>query len=492
MPNLGYDQIGTSQQGMGPWLSASRFNLPVDGTITELVAYIGTTAATNCMIIIYNAAGAIVYQTPEIPAVIGGWTIHVLPTPLALPAGDYWLAAWTPAYGGRYLPFDLTGPALESGWYNNVTYPAVPTNLFADWRTNAPDIRSYSIYAVYTTGPPPPNEPPVANFSYAPVAPTVGQNVQFTDLSDDPNGVETIASWIWNFGDGATSTLQNPTHNYAADGSYVVTLTVTDNGGLTDTIQQIITVYSIPPELITGITPFTVDLDPGTYSVEIEPVTPLGAGFVRWSDGDTANPRIVTIIAEVTTSLVAEYETRILTILADPDGLGISPEPGTYVYEKGTQTLLIIATPSDPSNVFDYWSINPIPPGFNDKDPSIVLTMDENYTLQPHFKALPVTSGKLSVIAYLGATEIIADGLIVETAEAFKTPLIDKELPEGRYTIRVSLDNWVSYQEKAVDIIAGEPSSLEFNFAPTPTIPFPLMVVPPTLIGLALVYGAVG
>jgi len=38
-------------------------------------------------------------------------------------------------------------------------------------------------------------------------------------------------SYLWDFGDGTTSTLENPSHTYAADGSHTVSLTVTDGSG---------------------------------------------------------------------------------------------------------------------------------------------------------------------------------------------------------------------------------------------------------------------
>jgi hypothetical protein len=53
--------------------------------------------------------------------------------------------------------------------------------------------------------------------------------VVFTDKSVDPDGV--IVSRAWDFGDAATSTATNPIHDYAAKGSYDVTLTVTDDNG---------------------------------------------------------------------------------------------------------------------------------------------------------------------------------------------------------------------------------------------------------------------
>ncbi len=51
--------------------------------------------------------------------------------------------------------------------------------------------------------------------------------VQFTDQSTVP----APTAWLWEFGDGATSTQQNPAHTYAEDGVYTVRLTVTGSGG---------------------------------------------------------------------------------------------------------------------------------------------------------------------------------------------------------------------------------------------------------------------
>ncbi len=80
------------------------------------------------------------------------------------------------------------------------------------------------------------NVAPVANFT----ASTNGLTANFTDTSSDSDG--SIASRSWNFGDGATSTLANPSRTYAASGTYNVTLTVTDNGGLTHSRTTAVTV----------------------------------------------------------------------------------------------------------------------------------------------------------------------------------------------------------------------------------------------------------
>jgi len=64
--------------------------------------------------------------------------------------------------------------------------------------------------------------PPVAGFDDL----AHGLAVTFTDQSVDAVG--TIGSWTWDFGDGGTSTLQNPVHTFAAGGTYTVKQTVVD------------------------------------------------------------------------------------------------------------------------------------------------------------------------------------------------------------------------------------------------------------------------
>ncbi len=82
----------------------------------------------------------------------------------------------------------------------------------------------------------PTNLPPVANFTFV----TARLKVTFTDTSYDSDG--TIVSWLWNFGDGTTSTTRNPIKRYSRAGTYTVTLTVTDNGGATGNISKPVTV----------------------------------------------------------------------------------------------------------------------------------------------------------------------------------------------------------------------------------------------------------
>lgn len=76
----------------------------------------------------------------------------------------------------------------------------------------------------------PTNNPPVANFSFSPSSPIVGDVVSF-DASSSSDSDGSITSYAWNFGDGNTGSGQFVTHAFAASGTYSVTLTVTDNEG---------------------------------------------------------------------------------------------------------------------------------------------------------------------------------------------------------------------------------------------------------------------
>ncbi len=80
------------------------------------------------------------------------------------------------------------------------------------------------------------NVAPVANFSST----VSGLVANFTDSSNDSDG--SIVARNWTFGDGGTSTATNPSHTYSAAGTYSVVLTVTDNGGLTNSKSSSVTV----------------------------------------------------------------------------------------------------------------------------------------------------------------------------------------------------------------------------------------------------------
>jgi PKD repeat protein len=99
--------------------------------------------------------------------------------------------------------------------------------------------------SVTETSPPTDNRPPVADFSYIPQEPTVLDIISFRDLSTDTDGW--VVDWLWNFGDGATSTHQHPGHQYTTTGIYTLRLTVTDDMDATHTLTHDITIRNVPP-----------------------------------------------------------------------------------------------------------------------------------------------------------------------------------------------------------------------------------------------------
>lgn len=87
------------------------------------------------------------------------------------------------------------------------------------------------------------NQPPVAVASANPQSGIAPLIVYFTSSgSFDPDG--SIVAYKWNFGDGSTSTLANPSHSFGSAGSYLAKLTVTDNVGSADGAGLTITVNS--------------------------------------------------------------------------------------------------------------------------------------------------------------------------------------------------------------------------------------------------------
>jgi PKD repeat protein len=115
------------------------------------------------------------------------------------------------------------------------------------------------------------NTPPVASAG-GPYSGVAGSAISFGSAgSSDADG--TIAGYSWDFGDGGSSSQPNPTHGYAAAGSYTATLTVTDNLGATGSAQAAVTVTggSTPPfawtsafgafEQVLGTYPLTITLN---------------------------------------------------------------------------------------------------------------------------------------------------------------------------------------------------------------------------------------
>ncbi|MHC1681301.1 MAG: PKD domain-containing protein [Methanomassiliicoccales archaeon] len=134
------------------------------------------------------------------------------------------------------------------------------------------------------------NDPPVALFSWNPVSVTTLVDVVFTSTSLDPDG--TLTSWSWDFGDGSSRSGPTVRHKYSALGTFVVTLTVTDEDGANASLSKNLTVINSRP-----VAAFTAPAEvESLLDVQFEDHSyDLDGSITSWSwnfgDGEMSNVR---------------------------------------------------------------------------------------------------------------------------------------------------------------------------------------------------------
>lgn len=146
--------------------------------------------------------------------------------------------------GDSYYGYWRVGGDNLSGWANRPSSNYLNAVL-DDVAIYPVALGSATVGAHYALGRTPgsvPNAAPTAAFTVA----TDGLTAVFNSSgSTDSDG--TIVSRSWDFGNGATSTATNPSHAYAAAGTYTARLTVTDDDGATGTVTRSVTVSNPPP-----------------------------------------------------------------------------------------------------------------------------------------------------------------------------------------------------------------------------------------------------
>lgn len=155
-----------------------------------------------------------------------GWTASLSKTSVVLKAGEsteVTLNVTPPqsAKDGDYALIDVIGKSESSGKVDTIT-----TNTTVRKK----------------------NQPPIASFTYSPQHPKVNENITF-DASSSYDSDGKIVKYEWDFGDGSIASGKIVTHTYSQPGTYTVTLTVTDDDGLTNTRSKQITVSSIHPSI---------------------------------------------------------------------------------------------------------------------------------------------------------------------------------------------------------------------------------------------------
>ena len=154
-------------------------------------------------------------------------------------------------------------------------------------------------------------QPVVADFSATPLSGTAPLTVTFTNQSTGD-----YTDLMWNFGDGITSTLINPTHTYGLAGAYTVTLQASGLGGTAGITR---------PNTITVYQPVHADFS----ATPLSGTAPLTATFTNQSTGDY-------------TDLVWHFGDGITSTLGNP----------THVYAAGVYTVTLRASGPGGTDVF--------------------------------------------------------------------------------------------------------------------------------------------
>jgi len=198
--------------------------------------------------------------------------------------------------------------------------------------------------------------PPVASFTYSPLTPYTGETVTFNaSESYDPDG--NIVSYAWDFGDGTNGTGQITTHTYANDGTYTVTLNVTDNDDLSNITSADVTVLNTPPVAIFTESSETAFAGEIIYFNASNSYDPDGfAVSYFWDFGDETTGTGITA-----THTYTEPGTYIITLTvkdeagnSDTDSVIITVERDT----DGDGTSDIADTDDDNDGIPDVWEID--------------------------------------------------------------------------------------------------------------------------------------
>ncbi len=219
---------------------------------------------------------------------------------------------------GYFRPGNYAG---YTSYMNSAAMSASMDAGFKNWLTCAADAALPN--CADTT--PPANVLPMASFNNA----IANLQVNFTDTSTDGDG--SIASRLWNFGDGSSSTAATVSHSYAAAGSYTVSLTVTDNSGGKATVSRVLTVQASSGNAL-PVAKFSSSVNGLTVNFADQSTDSDGSISSRaWTFGDGTSSNLA---APVKTYAAAGSYSVMLTVTDNKGGSASST--ATVVVQAGT------------------------------------------------------------------------------------------------------------------------------------------------------------
>ncbi|NOQ24983.1 MAG: T9SS type A sorting domain-containing protein [Bacteroidales bacterium] len=239
---LGYTDLG-DQNTTTANRRAMPLVMPESGVIQSITMYhLG--GSGNMILGIYEGTATVpsnrigVTASTVVSSTTGWQTINLI-TPVQVLEDDNIFLAWVYETnpGIQYLTGDPG--RIDAG----TTWSAGMPTTWGSTATQSSFL--YNIYAEYSTeiG----NIPPTAVVN-GPYSGQINTSVAFSSAgSTDSDG--SIVSYAWTFGDGGTSTLANPSHTYTTDGTFTVTLKVTDDEAAESSVSSTTAVITDPTAL---------------------------------------------------------------------------------------------------------------------------------------------------------------------------------------------------------------------------------------------------
>ena len=230
----------------------------------------------------------------------------------------------------------------------------------------------------------PPVDPPIASFTSNILTPVTNQEMQFYDSSSDRGG--SIQRWLWSFGDGSQRSVSERAevdHYYRLPGNYTVTLTVTDNRGLSANATMIIPVHSRPAHDL-AITYVYVS----PYTIESSWKAIIYLGITNYSTNDEN--------ASVTIYYGSSIIATINGVVAPAGDLRV---PCTYCYY--TYSLRVV------------WDTTGIPPGNYTVSATVSLPSDptlSDNTAGTQIEILPYRASTITVRPSRGSSLVLLRG----------------------------------------------------------------------------------